>query len=112
MNNDNETLADIEYELRNGAPISGLLIPDDGPTRAVLPCVADRLAAAAKREAAGIVQIIQDAIIGYADSFPHAPNDEARDILRRRVKVANDWLDAHGFLRIDVVLDEEDPPCL
>lgn len=73
---------------------------------------AKRIEEVAKREAAGIVQIVMDAIVGYENSYPHAPNDEAKEILRRRVKVANDWLDDHGFLRIHVVLDEEDQPCL
>ena len=42
-------------------------------------------------------RVIRDAVISYNEMFASAPNDDCENELRERAKVANGWLNDHGF---------------
>ena len=42
-------------------------------------------------------RVIRDAVISYNEMFASGPNDEWANELRERAKVANGWLNDHGF---------------
>lgn len=73
---------------------------------------ADRMESASESDAKGIERIVRDAIIGYQDMFPRAPNDDTERELMERTTTANNWLVAHGFEPEKVVWSKEEPPCL
>ena len=59
--------------------------------------LADLIEKAVKDEAQPLERIVRDAIIGYQEEFPHAPNDDCERELKERAAIANAWLVAHGF---------------
>lgn len=44
-----------------------------------------------------IERIVRDAICGYNEMFPEAPNSDAEEELRQRARVAQEWLADNGF---------------
>lgn len=59
-------------------------------------------------EAKKIERIVRDAIIGYVDMFPSAPNNEAEAELKERAEAANSWLVSHGFKPEDLTWSKEE----
>lgn len=59
-----------------------------------------------------IERAVRDAIIGYEDDFVTAPNDECEREIIERAKIANRWLDDHGFEKEDLKWSKEPSPCL
>ena len=119
MANDTETLADVSAWCRdiarsnrnaaaiyNKIEIEGLKVCD------YLDELANRIDAAAKREAESIERIIRDAIIDYQEMYPHAPNDEAERDLIDRANRGNAWLVSHGYEPEKTIWDKEEAPCL
>lgn len=45
-----------------------------------------------------IERIVRDAICGYNEMFPEAPNSDAEEELRQRARVAQEWLADNGFI--------------
>ena len=45
-----------------------------------------------------IERIVRDAIVGYNEMFPEAPNSDAEEELRQRARVAQEWLADNGFI--------------
>lgn len=65
-----------------------------------LRCVVQRLQAfenALELEYEHAQRIIRDAIVGYQEAFPYAPNSDAEGELMGRADAANNWLRDHGF---------------
>ena len=59
-----------------------------------------------------IERVVRDAIVGYMEDYPNAPNDECERELVDRAKFANEWLEAHGLEKDDLKWSKEEPPCL
>ena len=59
-----------------------------------------------------IERVVRDAIVGYMEDYPNAPNDECERELVDRAKFANEWLEAHGLEKEDLKWSKEEPPCL
>lgn len=64
-----------------------------------------------RAEARSIERLIRDAIIGYEESYPKAPNDDCERELKERAAIGNKWLNDHGFEEEKVVFDKEEVPC-
>ena len=73
--------------------------------------IAERIDAAAKRDAQRIERTVRDAIIDYQEMYVHAPNDDAEREIKERAMNANKWLKDHGFEEEEVVFDKEEVPC-
>ncbi len=58
-----------------------------------------------------IERIVRDAIIGYEEAYPMAPNDDCERELKERAAIGNKWLKDHGFEEEKVVFDKEEVPC-
>lgn len=65
-----------------------------------------------EKDALGIERIVRDAIVGYVESYPRAPNDDTERELRERAEKANAWLEAHGFAKEPLDWSKEELPCL
>ena len=72
--------------------------------------IAERIDAAAKRDAQRIERTVRDAIIDYQEMYVHAPNDDAERDVKQRAIDANKWLRDHGFEEEKVVFDKEEVP--
>ena len=59
-----------------------------------------------------IERAVRDAICGYQESYPQAPNDECERELVERAEKANKWLVDHGFEPEKFTWSKEETPCL
>lgn len=112
---ENESLGDISSFLRdlarsNAYRISGLTIEGRSVVYK-LGEIADRIDAAAKRDARRIERTVRDAICDYQEMCTHAPNDDAECEVKERAMNANRWLKDHGFEEEKVVFEKEEVPC-
>ncbi len=73
--------------------------------------IAERIDEASKRDAIRIERSVRDAIIGYEEAYPMAPNDDCELEVKERAMNANRWLKDHGFEEEKVVFDKEEVPC-
>ena len=117
INQNNESLGDISAYLRGiwrssinrgntPVTIGGYSVASS------LGWIADRIDAAAKRDAQRIERTVRDAICDYQEMYVHAPNDDAEREIKERAMNANKWLKDHGFEEEKVVFDKEEIPCL
>ena len=74
--------------------------------------IADRIEAAAKREAEKIERIVRDSVVDYNEMYCNAPNDDAEREIAERAKTANEWLNAHGMETEPFYYSKEETPCL
>ena len=104
---DNETVLEIAAEFRkmNDASVGGIIAVK-------ADVIADRLEAAAKQGAVKIERVVRDAIIGYEEMYPRAPNDQAERELKERANTANAWLVSHGLDPQELYWTKEEAPCL
>ena len=79
---------------------------------AFLGNTADNIEAAVLADSATIRRAVQDAIVGYQELYPAAPNDESENELKERAKIANDWLESHGWPREPVTWRKEKEPLI
>lgn len=59
-----------------------------------------------------IERVVRDAIVGYMEDYPNAPNDDCEMELVDRAEFANEWLESHGLEKEDLKWSKEEPPCL
>lgn len=112
---ENESLGDISSFLRelarsNAYRSAGLTIEGRSIVYK-LGEIAERIDAAAKRDAQRIERTVRDAICDYQEMYVHAPNDDAEREVKERAMNANKWLKDHGFEEEKVVFDKEEVPC-
>ena len=74
--------------------------------------LADRIEAAAKREAESIERIIRDAVVDYNGMYCDAPNDDAEREVVERAKTANSYLTSHGMTPEPFYHSKEESSCL
>ena len=71
----------------------------NGRMAAFLQQTATNIEAAVLVDTGKIRQAVKDAIVGYQELYPAAPDEECGNALKERAKVANDWLESHGWPR-------------